>query len=660
MSADVAATGSANGSPAGATTTTTATPCGSSLCAPSAFDDASPGSPLVGNDDERRLLTPKKSLVFGKKKKVLKAGDKETEWLTSQSTIPASVLIEVKFAGALLAGVKRRRAAKAGTGVRFAADIQDVVSEGASPCTPAPAANDLEKSLASLSRDLGMVGSDASRSDPTHGVTFGEVVEETEVTSDDGKGEKDVDGGKADGGGGGGGGLGDTSITKSMRDLMSFLTPAELEQQKKLLEAAREVQATKEKDQPPPVVGGKGLENQTGQNNCFLNTVLQALWHCPSFKENFISAGKEHKCSEGLDVDPQFADLPTTCLFCAIMELFAEYASSKNSVLPPHIVRKVLAWIFAGEERFQMGHMEDVVECFEAILYRLHLTANSSVDSCNPSCFVHRTFSLTVAEKKSFCCQPCDKAKAGVNPFVYAAPVHYFPSNLFTQECPKSHHTSCTHVETCMHHHLCGEPFSCEANSSVRKAFKKPHVLEIPDVFVLGVSWLSERESNETIAKFAAGVPETLTLSDIFHIPGYGQESGADGPAVSLCATLIGMCCFYGKHYTCYCYSEMAKKWLFFDDGNVREVGDLQDVRDTVVASRQQPVMMFYSYMETGVDLTATAKARGASPPPAKSVAKTPTSATTTTKTSPKGTQQSSAAKKAPAGAKDDDGCSMM
>ena len=31
----------------------------------------------------------------------------------------------------------------------------------------------------------------------------------------------------------------------------------------------------------------KGLENLFGQNNCFLNVVIQSLWHLKSFRDKF-------------------------------------------------------------------------------------------------------------------------------------------------------------------------------------------------------------------------------------------------------------------------------------------------------------------------------------------------------------------------------------
>ena len=37
-----------------------------------------------------------------------------------------------------------------------------------------------------------------------------------------------------------------------------------------------------------------GLQNQMGEYNCFLNVVVQCLWHCAAFREGFLALGAEH------------------------------------------------------------------------------------------------------------------------------------------------------------------------------------------------------------------------------------------------------------------------------------------------------------------------------------------------------------------------------
>ena len=39
----------------------------------------------------------------------------------------------------------------------------------------------------------------------------------------------------------------------------------------------------------------KGLVNNRGENNCFLNVVIQSLWHLESFRSTFFD-WNIHKC----------------------------------------------------------------------------------------------------------------------------------------------------------------------------------------------------------------------------------------------------------------------------------------------------------------------------------------------------------------------------
>jgi len=48
----------------------------------------------------------------------------------------------------------------------------------------------------------------------------------------------------------------------------------------------------------------RGLENKVGQHNCFLNVVLQSLWHVQDFRQKMLEV-TEHNCS-------------TNCIFCAL------------------------------------------------------------------------------------------------------------------------------------------------------------------------------------------------------------------------------------------------------------------------------------------------------------------------------------------------------
>eukprot|EP01061_Rhynchopus_euleeides_P033397 TRINITY_DN5595_c2_g1_i1.p1 TRINITY_DN5595_c2_g1~~TRINITY_DN5595_c2_g1_i1.p1 ORF type:complete len:757 (+),score=206.43 TRINITY_DN5595_c2_g1_i1:22-2271(+) len=386
------------------------------------------------------------------------------------------------------------------------------------------------------------------------------------------------------------------------QEFIDILSPEEIDHQKSLLQTLRASQRKKMEaqkslmedsdmsntvasDMSPLNMTAKGLENRSGHNNCFLNSVLQVLWHCRVFRDNFLKDRDAHICGN--------KKKPQSCLYCAIFDLFEKFAQSEATALPSEMIRKILGYLFSNENRFQFGTMEDVVECFEAVLYQLHLTASDKVDSCAPPCFVHKTFSINAMDQRT-CCDACDSERI---PFLYSATVHYFPAGLFTGKCPKNMHTTCKSLENCMHLSLCAPPVTCPHTKKLSQ-LQRPFMLDMPDVFVMGVSWPDVTVSREQMSSFADMFPETLLLSDVFAIPGFGKETNDKKKRV-INASLMGMCCYYGRHYTSYCIDDATGEWCHFDDSSVSAVGTLKEVRDQLKNGHQQPVLLLFSLTQS-------------------------------------------------------------
>lgn len=73
----------------------------------------------------------------------------------------------------------------------------------------------------------------------------------------------------------------------------------------------------------------KGLQNGFGQNNCFLNVILQTLWHLDSFRVLITSNEHRHKTKDG-----QYG-----CLICSLQTLFCNYEYGAQNVLDADNVR---------------------------------------------------------------------------------------------------------------------------------------------------------------------------------------------------------------------------------------------------------------------------------------------------------------------------------
>eukprot|EP01060_Flectonema_neradi_P037494 TRINITY_DN7558_c0_g1_i2.p1 TRINITY_DN7558_c0_g1~~TRINITY_DN7558_c0_g1_i2.p1 ORF type:complete len:575 (+),score=92.15 TRINITY_DN7558_c0_g1_i2:34-1758(+) len=385
---------------------------------------------------------------------------------------------------------------------------------------------------------------------------------------------------------------------------LSQVNVSDLSEQKVLLEFARRQEAlrhqrewlqfqssTSAPQNQRKIYGEKGLDNPAGANNCFLNVILQSLWHLDVFKDNFMHDHNVHTCTDKVSAD--------TCLYCAIYQLFVQYEFSEARNLPPHLVRQVLDHLFKEEHRFQLGDMEDVVECFEAVLFCLHLTATDSRSQCTPPCFVHRTFALNILERPRCSNRSCRKQ---YEPVIYSATVQYFPASLFQGKCAKRHHTQCHSLEKCLYYHCMGEARKCDGcGHSIMPTH--PYLLNVPNIFVVGVVW-SQNGAQVSLpssfySSFTNGMPSRLAISDIYYIPGVSNRTSktpkpySSNKVIEGTLTVIGV--FYGLHYTCYCYSFKHHAWLYFDDGNVSVVGSLGQVRSKIISSKQQPALLFYN-----------------------------------------------------------------
>lgn len=71
---------------------------------------------------------------------------------------------------------------------------------------------------------------------------------------------------------------------------------------------------------------------------------------------------------------------------------------------------------------------------------------------------------------------------------------------------------------------------------------------------------------------------------------------------------LVGLVTYYGKHYSTYIFNTKLSKWIYFDDANVRVVGQhWQQVVDKCIKGHFQPLLLLYSNPEASIINTQNA-----------------------------------------------------
>ncbi|XP_022086919.1 uncharacterized protein LOC110977152 isoform X2 [Acanthaster planci] len=325
------------------------------------------------------------------------------------------------------------------------------------------------------------------------------------------------------------------------------------------------------------IIFSKGLLNAPGENNCFLNSAVQVLWHLDVFRRSFRQMGG-HAC------------MGNACIFCALKVLFTQLRYSERQSLPPDALRKALAVAFQDEHRFQLGCMDDAAECFENILTRIHfhLARDIKEDLCDAKyCIPHRKFAMTLIEH-SVC-----RCGATSEPFPFTQMVHYVSCTALCAEAKKlkeKHHWS---NSVCFGHVLrnagaLGDIRDCPSECG-RKINIRRVLMNSPDVVAIGLVWDSDRPEKDHIVDVIDCLGTSLRMPDLFN-------SVVDEKAKQAALHLVGVVTYYGKHYSTFFYNTALRVWVYFDDATVKQVGpNWRDVVNRCKRGHSQPLLLLFA-----------------------------------------------------------------
>lgn len=324
----------------------------------------------------------------------------------------------------------------------------------------------------------------------------------------------------------------------------------------------------------------RGLTNPTGENNCFVNSAVQALWHMDVFRKNFKRVDG-HAC------------MGDACIFCALKVLFTQFQYSEKDSLPPDALRRALAISFMKEKRFQLKSMDDAAECFENILLQVHfcLTDNIEENQCNVKhCIPHNKFAMSILTQSECECG------ATSEPFVYMEFVRYITSIALC--------TGVKNLANWRHSASFGDVLSLASKENKecpskcgKMAELKSDLLNSPDVVTVGIIWDCDPNSHH-ISEVIKGIKGSLKIKDMYYkiLESEAEERVYD---------LVGLIAYYGKHYCTFFYHSSLKQWLYLEDTTVKPLGpSWSTVADKCMKSHYQPSLLFYcnsnwSYIDT-------------------------------------------------------------
>ncbi|AWP17935.1 putative inactive ubiquitin carboxyl-terminal hydrolase 54-like [Scophthalmus maximus] len=324
------------------------------------------------------------------------------------------------------------------------------------------------------------------------------------------------------------------------------------------------------------IAPSKGLSNEPGQNSCFLNSALQVLWHLDIFRRSFRQL-TTHKCMED------------SCIFCALKSIFAQFQFSSERVLPSDALRSALAKTFQDEQRFQLGIMDDAAECFENLLMRIHfhISAESREDICTAKhCIPHQKFAMTLFEQ----CV-CNSCGATSDPLPFIQMVHYISTtSLCNQavrmlEC-RDKPTPDMFGELLRNASNMGDLRNCPSNCGEVLRIRRV-LMNSPEIVSIGLVWDSDHSDLAEDVIHSLGT--CLRLGDLFYRVTEERARQAE-------LYLVGMVCYYGKHYSTFFFQTKLRKWMYFDDAHVKEIGPKwKDVVSRCIKGHYQPLLLLYA-----------------------------------------------------------------
>ncbi|MFS7939786.1 putative ubiquitinyl hydrolase 1 transcription factor C2H2 family [Helianthus anomalus] len=333
-------------------------------------------------------------------------------------------------------------------------------------------------------------------------------------------------------------------------------------------------------------VYGTGLKNEVGEYNCFLNVIIQSLWHLRRFREEFLGTSTRGHLHVG---DP--------CVTCALYDIFIALNSASTDTrvqaVAPTSLRIALSNLYPDSNFFQEAQMNDASEVLGVIFDCLHqsFTSGTSVSDAermengtmgsweciNKACTAHSLFGMDIFERMN--CYNCELETRSLK---YTSFFHQINANaLRTMKvmCPDGSFDELLNLVEMNHQLACDpEDGGCGKLNYIHHILSNP-----PHVFTTVLGWQNTCESVEDIKATLAALSTEIDLSVLYR-----------GLDPNNTRRLVSVVCYYGQHYHCFAYNHVHQRWMMYDDKTVKVVGRWEDVVSMCEKGHLQPQVLFY------------------------------------------------------------------
>ncbi|KAL7686685.1 putative pleckstrin domain, UBA-like superfamily, Ubiquitin-associated domain-containing protein [Plasmopara halstedii] len=344
----------------------------------------------------------------------------------------------------------------------------------------------------------------------------------------------------------------------------------------------------------------RGLLNASGENNCFLNVVIQSFWHLTSMRHFLLH----------VEVKDESRSVESNVLR-ALKSMLMEYDDTSSGVLHSRAIRKGLSVLYAADKNFQEGAMYDAEETLLALLNLMHqqTDATETEETQKTTMMVKSLVRLVSAETSE------EKPQAvfddnSIPHLVFSHQIydryvcgkcsHSSPYNLYSNLVYSTYASdlyACKYESTeHMFRRLTAQETDvaskCEEVGCNGKLGKERVIHRFPMVFAVSILWATQSATKEQVQGVMENIGTRVDLAKCFDAAGPVIRFKNGGLRTTY--RLRGFVCYYGRHYVAVFYSTAHKMWLLFDDSRVLEMGCWSNVVSECLKGRFQPVLLFY------------------------------------------------------------------
>ncbi|KAE9094834.1 hypothetical protein PF010_g16943 [Phytophthora fragariae] len=344
----------------------------------------------------------------------------------------------------------------------------------------------------------------------------------------------------------------------------------------------------------------RGLLNASGENNCFLNVVIQSFWHLTSMRHFLLH----------VEVKDESRTVESNVLR-ALKSMMMEYDDTSSGVLHSRAIRKGLSVLYSADKNFQEGAMYDAEETLLALLNLMHQqTDQTEIKETHKTTMMVKSLVRVVStdtyEEKPqavfddnsiphlvFSHQIYDR-------YVCGSCNHSSPWDLYSNLVYSTYASdlyACKYESTeQMFRRLTSQEAdiasNCEQKGCRGKLNKDRVIHRFPMVFAVSILWATQSATKEQVQGVLNNIDDRLDLAKCFDAAGPVIRFKNGGLRTTY--RLRGFVCYYGRHYVALFYSTAHKMWLLFDDSRVLEMGSWSNVVAECLKGRFQPVLLFY------------------------------------------------------------------